>query len=97
MMRKTPPFIGLLVGSVLAVAASVGAARAQNAPDLFSILANLQRNPAFAGEVLTTQQYYPNPGSPRFLYEVRILRPDDTIIIVYIDPMTGQIVNNPGG
>jgi hypothetical protein len=74
----------------------VGGAFAQNAPDLFSILANLQRNPAFAGEVLTTQQYYPNPGSPRFLYEVRILRPDDSIVIVYIDPMTGQIVSNPG-
>ena len=75
---------------------AIGAAQAQNPPDLFSILANLQRNPAYAGEVLTTQQYYP-PGSQRFLYEVRILRPDDTIVIVYIDPMTGQIVRTSGG
>ena len=96
MMRTTALIAGPLVGLVLAAIVAVGGAFAQNAPDLFSILANLQRNPAFAGEVLTTQQYYPNPGSPRFLYEVRILRPDDSIVIVYIDPMTGQIVSNPG-
>jgi uncharacterized protein involved in exopolysaccharide biosynthesis len=73
-----------------------GAALAQ-APDLFSILAQLQRNPQYAGRVLTTQQYYPDPGSPRFLYEVRILRPDDRIIIVYIDPANGRIVSVSGG
>ncbi|MEZ5668744.1 MAG: PepSY domain-containing protein [Alphaproteobacteria bacterium] len=94
-MRKTRPFAGLMLTALMA--ATPALAQQGGAPDLFTILSNLQRNPAYQGEVLTTQPYYPRPGSPQFLYEVRILTPDDRIVIVYIDPMSGQIVPNPGG
>ena len=96
MMKKTRSRHLTGLAAALSVALGAGAALAQ-APDLFSILAQLQRNPQYAGQVLTTKQYYPDPGSPQFLYEVRILRPDDRIVIVYIDPMSGRIVSVSGG
>ena len=95
-MRNRIARLGRAAGLVTALMIAAGSALAQ-APDLFAILAQLQRNPRFAGQVLTTQQFYPEPGSGNFLYEVRILRPDDRIIIVYIDPMSGQIVSVSGG
>lgn len=96
MMRKTTYLAALGLAAILALGGNAALAQ-QGAPDLFTILSMLQRNPAYAGEVLTTQQYYPDRGSPNFLYEVRILKPDDSIVIVYIDPMTGQIVSVSGG
>jgi hypothetical protein len=96
MMHKTLPTVARLAALLTAAMLSIGSALAQ-APDLFTILSQLQRDPAFAGQVLTTQQFYPDPNSGYFLYEVRILRPDDRIIIVYIDPMSGQIVSVSGG
>lgn len=96
MMEKTRSRRFAALAAAVLLSLSAGSALAQ-APDLFSILAQLQRNPDYAGQVLTTQQYYPDPGSPSFLYEVRILRPDDRIVIVYIDPMSGRIVSVSGG
>jgi hypothetical protein len=97
MKRKTSLIAGVLAAALLALSAGTAAAQQGNAPDLFAILSALQRNPAYAGQVLTTQPYYPDPNSQRFLYEVRILKPDDRIVIVYIDPMNGQIVSVSGG
>lgn len=96
MMRMTSHIAGMLTAALLALGGGPALAQ-QGAPDLFAILSALQQNPAYAGEVLTTQPYYPDPNSQRFLYEVRILRPNDQIVIVYIDPMTGQIVSTAGG
>ena len=95
MMRKTNLIAGILTAALVALGSGMAAAQ-QGAPDLFAILSALQQNPAYAGQVLTTQPYYPDPNSQRFLYEVRILKPNDQIVIVYIDPMTGQIVSTGG-
>ena len=66
-------------------------AAAENVRDLSSTLSRLKNNPRYKGRVLGTHIKRTNGG---FLYEVRILRPDDRVILVYIDPETGGVVGD---
>lgn len=59
--------------------------------ELSQALSRLQNNPAYRGRILGT--YVRRSGSG-YLYEVRILRPDDRVIVVFIDPRTGGVVGD---
>ena len=85
------------VVAALALTLAAGPALAQNRgqPALFDMLARLQRNPAYAGRIVGTHVVRSPTGGRAFLYEVRILSPHDRIIIVYLDPYNGAVVNNP--
>lgn len=75
----------------------VGVAAAQNdrSPPLSELLRRLQNDPDYAGRVVGTHTVRAGNGGSAFLYEVRILSPDDRIVIVYLDPRTGSVVRNP--
>jgi hypothetical protein len=60
-------------------------------------LSQLQNNPRYRGRVLGTHVFRTGPGQNSFLYEVRILTPDDRVILVYVDPATGRVVRDTAG
>ena len=67
-------------------------AMAQNgARDITASLSRLKNIPRYQGRVLGT--HIKRDGG-RYLYEVRILRRDDRVILVYIDPETGGVVGD---
>ena len=60
--------------------------------EISSTLSRLTNNPRYDGRVLGTHLRHHPHG---YLYEVRILRRhDDRVILVYIDPETGQVVGD---
>jgi hypothetical protein len=67
------------------------AAAQDRSRDLSEALSRLKNNPRYNGRVLGT---YVRRDRSGYLYEVRILRPDDRIILVYIDPQTGGVVGD---
>ena len=75
----------------------VDVATAQNdrSPPLSDLLRQLQRDSAYAGRIVGTHTVRSGDGGSAFLYEVRILSPNDRIVIVYLDPGTGAVVRNP--
>ena len=60
-------------------------------PEIAGALSRLKNNPRYQGRILGT---HVKRNSGRLLYEVRILRPDDRVILVYIDPRTGGVVGD---
>ncbi len=64
---------------------------AEQSRELSGALSRLKNNPRYRGRILGTHIKRNNGG---FLYEVRILRRDDRIILVYIDPQTGGVVGD---
>ena len=70
----------------------VDVATAQNdrSPPLSDLLCQLQRDPAYAGRIVGTHTVRAGDGGSAFLYEGRILSPND-----YLDPGTGAVVRNP--
>ena len=60
-------------------------------PEIAGALARLKNNPRYQGRILGT---HVKQNGGRYLYEVRILRPDDRVILVYIDPQTGGVVGD---
>ena len=60
-------------------------------PEISGALSRLKNNPRYQGRILGT---HVKKRGQRFLYEVRILRPDDRVILVYIDPQTGGVVSD---
>lgn len=87
------PLRAAVLGILLCLAAPApGPALAQSPVyELSDSLARLQNNPRYHGRVLST--HIRRQGG-RALYEVRILRPDDRVILVYIDPNTGGVVGD---
>ena len=80
--------LGLLVGTP----AGLRDAHAQaGSSDLSGALSRLKNDPRYEGRILGTHIV---GQSGRRVYEVRILRPDDRIILVYIDPRTGNVVGD---
>ncbi len=59
--------------------------------DLSGSLQRLQNNPRYQGRIIGTQIRRTERGA---LYEVQILRADDRVIVVYIDPTTGGVVGD---
>ena len=75
--------------------AGAAAAQSDRSPPLSDLLRRLQRDSDYAGRIIGTHTVRPGSGGSAFLYEVRILSPDDRIVIVYLDPRTGSVVRNP--
>lgn len=73
----------------------IAAAQSDRMPPLSDLLRRLQRDSDYAGRIVGTHTVRSGNGGSAFLYEVRILSPDDQIIIVYLDPATGTVVGNP--
>ena len=73
----------------------VAAAQNDRSPPLSDLLRQLQRDSAYAGRIVGTHTVRSGDGGSAFLYEVRILSPNDRIVIVYLDPGTGAVVRNP--
>lgn len=69
----------------------IEAVAADNMRDLSGTLSRLKNNPRYQGRILGT---HIKPNGNGFLYEVRILRRDDRVILVYIDPETGGVVGD---
>ncbi len=85
--------------TIAALAAFLGVSAGAPAPayaqggsgDISLALSRLKNNPRYQGRILGTHL---KRGSGQYLYEVRILRPDDRVILVYIDPETGGVVGD---
>ena len=60
-------------------------------PEIAGALSRLKNNSRYQGRILGT---HVKETRGRYLYEVRILRPDDRVILVYIDPQTGGVVGD---
>jgi len=83
---------GLFVGTPAGPRDAQAQVRAQAGPgDLSGALSRLKSDPRYQGRILGTHIV---SHSGRRVYEVRILRPDDRIILVYIDPRTGKVVGD---
>lgn len=85
--------------TLLALILALGAATL-TAPDAFAqsrngdisgALERLKNNPRYRGDIIGTQVRRTGRGS---LLEVQVLRRDDSVIVVYIDPRTGGVVGD---
>jgi len=79
----------LLLGSLNSMNSRVYAQ--SGSPEIAGALSRLKNNPRYQGRILGT---HVKRDRGRLLYEVRILRPDDRVILVYIDPETGGVVGD---
>jgi len=62
-----------------------------HAADLQSSISRLKNNPHYRGKILSTHIRELNNRS---IFEVRILKKNDRIVIVYIDPETGGVIGD---
>lgn len=94
-MRRIFPILVLVLFLVpLSSINSMGYAQVyaqSGSPEIAGALSRLKNNPRYQGRILGT---HVKRNSGRLLYEVRILRPDDRVILVYIDPQTGGVVGD---
>jgi hypothetical protein len=90
MQNKLIIFIGLSIFLGWIVAPGMAAAQSRGG-DLGSALSRLKNNPRYDGRILGTHIVQRGGQS---VYEVRVLRRDDRIILVYIDPQTGGVVGD---
>jgi hypothetical protein len=90
-MRKLIPILALVVflGGLNSMNSRVYAQ--SGPPEIAGALSRLKNNPRYQGRILGT---HVKQNRGRYLYEVRILRPDDRVILVYIDPQTGGVVGD---
>ena len=66
-------------------------AYAESSFNLQQTIKRLKNNPKYRGKILGTRRIQTAQGE---LVEVRILKTNDKIIIVYIDPQTGGVVGD---
>ncbi len=100
-IRYTPLHMKKLVVPVLLLVLALGGvcspglARAQvaqaNSAELSGALKRLRNNPRYYGKVLGTHL---RGSGKNYVYEVRILRPDDSVIVVFISPKTGGVIGD---
>lgn len=100
-IRYTPANMKKFIVPVLIAFLTLGAftspeiAHAQsarsNSVDLSAALSRLQNNPRYYGRVLGTHL---RKSGRNYVYEVRILRPDDSVVIVFISPKTGGVIGD---
>ena len=90
-MRKFLAILAVILAcGLISVPADRAFAQSRGA-DLSNSLQRLQNNPRYQGRVIGTQIRRTGRGA---LYEVQILRADDRVIVVYIDPATGGVVGD---
>ncbi len=92
MMRKLLASLTIFLAlGLVSTPVDQAAAQGRSGGDLSSSLQRLQNNPRYQGRVIGTQIRRTARGP---LYEVQILRADDRVIVVYIDPATGGVVGD---
>lgn len=62
-----------------------------NSAALSDALSRLKNNPRYEGRVLGTHL---RRSGKNYVYEVRILRPDDSVIVVFISSKTGGVIGD---
>lgn len=93
-MRRFLTILALVL-ALGAVLPTVPDAHAQSRNgDISGALDRLKNNPRYRGDIIGTQVRRTAQGS---LLEVQVLRRDDSVIVVYIDPRTGGVVGDSGG
>jgi len=90
-MRKLLASLVIILAVGLVFTPVDRAAAQSRGGDLSSSLQRLQNNPRYQGRIIGTQIRRTARGP---LYEVQILRADDRVIVVYIDPATGGVVGD---
>jgi len=90
-MRKLLASLIIILAAGLVFTPENPAAAQSRGGDLSGSLERLQNNPRYQGRIIGTQIRRTERGA---LYEVQILRPDDRVIVVYIDPATGGVVGD---
>lgn len=59
--------------------------------ELSNTLSRLANNPKYQGRVIGTHLRRSDSG---YLYEIRILRPNDSVIVVLVNPQTGRVIRD---
>ena len=90
-MRKILALLAIILTAGLVSVPADNAFAQSRGADLSNSLERLQNNPRYRGRVIGTQIRRTERGA---LYEVQILRADDRVIVVYIDPATGGVVGD---
>jgi hypothetical protein len=90
-MRKLFALLVIILAAGLVAVPAPQAVAQSRGGDLSSSVERLQNNPRYRGRVIGTQIRRTERGA---LYEVQILRADDRVIVVYIDPTTGGVVGD---
>ena len=90
-MRKFIPILALIVFLDGLNTMSTRVYAQSGPPEIAGALSRLKNNSRYQGRILGT---HVKETRGRYLYEVRILRPDDRVILVYIDPQTGGVVGD---
>jgi len=90
-MRTTLIALALLLATAFAALPAAPVAAQTRGGDLSGTIERLQNNPRYQGRIIGTQIRRTARGA---LYEVQILRHDDRVIVVYIDPATGGVVGD---
>ncbi|NKB47725.1 MAG: hypothetical protein GKS02_00020 [Alphaproteobacteria bacterium] len=90
-MRKLLALLIIFLATSLVAIPVQPAAAQSRGGDLSGALDRLQGNPRYQGQIIGTQIRRTERGA---LYEVQILRRDDRVIVVYIDPATGGVVGD---
>lgn len=91
MMRKLLASLIIILAAGLVFTPEGPAVAQSRGGDLSGSLERLQNNPRYQGRIIGTQIRRTERGA---LYEVQILRSDDRVIVVYIDPNTGGVVGD---
>ncbi len=75
------------------VAPDIASARSEktNSADLSNALSRLKNNPRYSGRILGTHL---RKSGKDYVYEVRILRRDDSVIVVFISSKTGGVIGD---
>ncbi len=90
-MRKLLKLLGCLaVAGALTVAALPAGAQSERG-NLSDALDRLQDSKRYQGQIIGTQIRRTRDGA---VLEVQILRDNDRVIVVYIDPATGNVVGD---
>ncbi len=84
-------WMGLVLGVLISPTTPYAQMNKKSAAEFSSVLSKLKNNPKYQGRVLGTHLRRSNNG---YVYEVRIMRPDDSIIVVLVNPETGRVIRD---
>lgn len=93
-MKKSVASIALMVlvyGVIFASTVAHAQTSKKNTAELSKTLSRLANNPRYTGRVIGTHLRQSGKG---YLYEIRILRPDDSIIVVLVSPQSGRVIRD---
>lgn len=81
----------LALGSFSVPQTAFAQSASKSSAELSKALSRLKKNPRYYGRILGTHL---RRSGKNYVYEVRILRPDDSVIVVFISPQTGGVIGD---